>query len=119
MKTPHFLEDVMYSALIDFSEHLCKSWAQWQITKHPIKVLNNYYSRNDVAICTREDFREDIKFLCISERISTHHEIGIITMVYYPTVLVAMKCMALSSCQTQNQKVSTWKFFEELSIQYM
>ena len=85
-----FLDTVLYPALVgnDFAEHLRKALSQWQITKYPIEVVGG---ENDVAIRTREDFQEDIKFLCTSETVSTHRGVGVITMVCYPVVLEVFK----------------------------
>ena len=40
-----------------------------------------------VAIRTREDYQEDLKFLCLSETVSTHRGVGVVSMVCYPAVV--------------------------------
>ena len=121
-----FLENILHSALVknNFPEHLRKAWCQWQITKHPINVISN--SENDVAIRTREDFQEDIKFLCASETASTHRGVGVITMVCYPVVLELFKTDKTKEMHeyiimsdTKSKNYDTVKHFEEKCIEYI
>ena len=44
-----------------------------------------------VVIRSREDYQEDLKFLCTSEIVSTHRGVGVITMLCYPVVLELFK----------------------------
>ena len=116
---------VLYPALVgnDFAEHLRKAWSQWQITKYPIEVVGG---ENDVAIRTREDFQEDIKFLCTSETVSTHRGVGVITMVCYPVVLEVFKTDGTKEMygfiimsDTKSKNFDTVKHFEEKCIQFI
>ena len=121
-----FLNDICHNALIKskFPEHLRKAWCQWQITKMPIKVIS--VSTNDVAIRTREDFQEDIKFLCTSQTVSTHRGVGVITMVCYPVVIEIFRTddskemhgLILMS-DTKSKNFDTVRYFEEKCIQYV
>ena len=120
-----FLDTVLYPALVgnDFAEHLRKAWSQWQITKYPIEVVGG---ENDVAIRTREDFQEDIKFLCTSETVSTHRGVGVITMVCYPVVLEVFKTDGTKEMygfiimsDTKSKNFDTVKHFEEKCIQFI
>ena len=81
----NFIDEVLLTSLssskLKFSEHLRKAWAQWDITKRPLIVTEG------VAIRTREDYQEDLKFLCLSETVSTHRGVGVVTMVCYPAVV--------------------------------
>ena len=63
----NFIKEVLMHALVkdQFPEHLMKSWMQWQITKFPLAVSTN--NPMNVVIRTREDFKEDLKFLCTSK----------------------------------------------------
>lgn len=123
-----FLETVFRPALIElknkkakkynaFPEHLRKAWAQWQLTKHPLRVSGD---SETVAVRTREDFQEDIKFLCTSETVSTHRGIGVITMVCYPVVLEVFKADGTKEMygfiilsNTKCKGFDTVKYFEE------
>ena len=86
-----FIKDVFFRSLSteNFADHLRKSWIQWQITKKPLAVVGD--GENDVVIRTREDYQEDIKFLCTSETVSTHRGHGVIMMLCYPVVLEIFK----------------------------
>ena len=119
-----FLDDVLQAALVDFPEHLRKAWSQWQVTKYPIEVVSN--CQNDVAIRTREDFQENIKFLCMSETVSTHRGVGVITMVCYPIVIEVFKTdktmemyglIIMSDSSSKNYDVV--KYFEEKCLEYV
>ena len=65
-----FINDILLASIWStrkFPEHLRKAWNQWQITKYPI-VVSSMFTK-DVAIRTREDYQEDLKFLCTSETV--------------------------------------------------
>ena len=86
-----FVQEVLVEALLkrkftktSFAEHLRKAWNQWQITKSAIVFDGN---EDEVAIRTREDFQEDLKFLCTSETVSTHRGTGVVKMLCYPVVI--------------------------------
>ena len=78
-----FVEEVLRDALVDFPEYLRKAWCQWQVTNHSMIVTDV----ESVAVRTREDFQEDIKFLCVSETVSTHRGVGVVTMVCFLIVI--------------------------------
>ena len=121
-----FIQEVLQNCLLEnkFPEHLRKAWNQWQITKYPLTVTSN--DPNDVAIRTREDYQEDIKFLCMSETVSTHRGIGVITMVCYPIVMEVFfpdgskelrGIIYLSN--TKNKNFDTVRYFEERCVDYV
>ena len=78
----------MIKALVGepFPEHLRKAWNQWHIAKVPM-IVPPGSSSSSVALRTREDYQEDIKFLCTSETVSTQRGHGVITMLCYPVVI--------------------------------
>ena len=81
LEVKEFVNKVLGLALVEvkFPEHLRKAWMQWKITKQGLVVIGN--NPNDVALRTREDYQENIKFLCTSETVSTHRGVGVVTMV--------------------------------------
>ena len=86
-KIKEFLDTVLWSALVkdNFPEHLRKAWCQWQITKHPLIVSS--LRSSDVAVRLREDYQEDIKFLCVSETVSTHRGMQYCVCLYFSIFL--------------------------------
>ena len=88
IKLEDFLVDVFKKSIstesFSFPEHLRKAWRQWELCKKPLVIDGE---DGDVAIRTREDYQQDLKFLCLSETVSTHRGVGVILMVCYPVVL--------------------------------
>ena len=121
-----FIKTVLFTCLLvkKFPEHLRKAWNQWQITKHPIIVNSN--NPKDVAIRTREDYQEDMKFLCMSETVATHRGIGVITMLCYPIVMEIFFSNGTKELigiiylsNTKNKNYDTVRYFEEKCIEYV
>ena len=121
-----FINTVFFDVLWEkkFPEHLRKAWNQWQVTKSPIVVKSS--DPNSVAIRTREDYQEDMKFLCMSETVSTHRGVGVITMVCYPIVmeiffsdgtkqLIGIICLS----NVKNKNFDTVRYFEEKCIEFV
>ena len=120
-----FINTVLFKALWKkkFPEHLRKAWNQWQI-KRPIVIKS--IDPNSVAIRTREDYQEDIKFLCMSETVSTHRELGVITMVCYPIVMeiffndgTKQLIGIIYLSNVKNKNFETVRHFEEKCIEYV
>ena len=107
-----------------FPEHLRKSWNQWHITKKALIVPSEVVS--DVVIRTREDYQEDLKFLCTSETVATHRGIGVITMLCYPIVMEIFKGDGTSEMigivymsDTKSKNFITVRCFENMAIAYI
>ena len=71
-KIDDFVNDSFIPSLstkkFSFPEHLRKAWRQWELTKTPLVLAGEV---GDVAIRTREDYQQDLKYLCLSETVST------------------------------------------------
>ena len=120
----HFVQDILMKALDEFPEHLRKAWMQWQITKIPLIVPSN--NPLDVVIRTREAFQEDLKFLCVSETVSTHRGIGVITMMCYPVVLEVFKIDGsvdlyglIYMSNSKSKSFETVRYFEGLVVSFV
>ena len=110
---------------IPFPEHLRKAWNQWNITKSPL-ILTEGCSDTDVIVRTREDYQEDVKFLCTSETVSTHRGHGLITMLCYPVVIELFKSDGskdmlglIIMSNAKNKNFDTVNHFEELTLQFV
>ena len=121
-----FINTVLFKALWEkiFHEHLRKAWNQCQITKRPIVIKS--IDPNSVAIRTREDYQEDIKFLCMSETVSTHRGVGVITMVCNPIVMeiffddgTKQLIGIIYLSNVKNKNFNTVRHFEEKCIEYV
>ena len=122
-----FVKDILIKALVGepFPEHLRKAWNQWHITEVPM-IVPPGSSSSSVALRTREDYQEDIKFLCTSETVSTHRGHGVITMLCYPVVIDIFNADGskelhglIFMSNSKNKNFDTVNHFEEETIKHV
>ena len=127
-KIDDFVNDSFIPSLstekFSFPEHLRKAWRQWELTKTPLVLAGEV---GDVAIRTREDYQQDLKYLCLSETVSTHRGVGVITMLCYPVVLEIFHANTdkkelhgvIYMSDSKNKNFDTVYKFENLLLDYV